>query len=164
MLCSIRLFSPAAFLIALAVFASHSVRADDAATSEPSAATSQPAAATGSIAVTVLDSDSQPVPKARLNLYPPKKVSADGDDTPPVKPKAIAKGRTDDDGKFTFENVAAAEGKYRVSASLKSAGTKGSAKVSVSSDNLNPEITITLTAPDADSGGATTAPSTMPAQ
>ncbi len=150
--------SPVVCLIALAIFASHIAKADDTATSQPSAAT-------GTIVVTVVDSDSKPVPKARLQLYPKKKVATDGDDagTPAPKPKAIAKGRTDDDGKFTFENVAA--GDYKVSGSLKSAGTKGSTSVSVTSDTLNPEITITLSAPSTDNGGgATTAPSTPPAQ
>jgi hypothetical protein len=149
----IRWFSPLAFLVALAVFASHAVRADDAATTQPSAAT-------GSIIVTVLDSDSNPIVKARVQLYPQVKKS-DSDDAAPAKPKAIARAYTGDDGKYTFENVAA--GDYKVNASFKKTGSKGSAKVSVTADALNPEITITLAAPATDSGGgATTAPSTAP--
>jgi hypothetical protein len=159
----IRSFFPAVCLIALVVFAFHPVKADDTATTQPSDAATQPSAVTGSIAVTVLDSDSKPVVKARLNLYAKKKPAAEDGDAAPVKAKAIAKGRTDEDGKFTFEDVAA--GEYRVSASLKSAGTKGSETVSVTSDALNPEVTITMSAPSTDSGGgATTAPATPPAQ
>jgi hypothetical protein len=147
--------SPVVCLIALAIFASHAARADDAATSQPSAAT-------GSIIVTVLDSDSNPLVKARVQLYPQVKKSG-GDDAAPAKPKAIAKAYTGDGGKYTFENVAA--GDYKVNASFKKTGSKGSAKVSVTTDALNPDITITLSAPSTDSGGgATTAPSTPPAR
>jgi len=85
----IRWFSPLAFLVALAVFASHAVRADDAATTQPSAAT-------GSIIVTVMDSDSNPIVKARVQLYPQVKKS-DSDDAAPAKPKAIARAYTGDD-------------------------------------------------------------------
>jgi 5-hydroxyisourate hydrolase-like protein (transthyretin family) len=150
------LFACFAALAALAAFASHFAKADDA--------TSQPSAATGSIVVTVVDSDGKPAPKVRLNLY----VQADPNATtqPSGKPKAIAKGRSDEDGKFTFESVAF--GDYRVSGSLKSNSTKGSVKTSVTSDAPNPEVTITMSAPADDSGGsgggATTAPSTPPAQ
>jgi Carboxypeptidase regulatory-like domain len=164
MLRLIRWFSPVVCLIALAVFASHMAKADDAATSQPSGATSQPSAATGSIVVTVLDSDSNPVVKARVQLYPKKKPS-DSDDAgaAPAKPKAIARAYTGDDGKFTFENVA--PGDYKVNASFKKTGSKGSASTSVTADALNPEITITFAAPSTDNGGgATTAPSTPPAQ
>jgi hypothetical protein len=148
--------SPVVCLIALAVFASHAARADDAATSQPSAAA-------GSIVVTVVDSDSNPVVKARVQLYPQKKASDSDDAGAPAKPKAIAKAYTGDDGKFTFENVA--PGDYKVNASFKKTGSKGSAKVSVTTDALNPAITITFSAPSTDSGGgATTAPSTAPAQ
>jgi hypothetical protein len=157
-------FSPVACLIALAIFASHVAKADDAATSQPSDATSQPSTVAGSIVVTVLDSDSNPIVKARVQLYPRKNPSASDDaGAPPAKPKAIAKAYTGDDGKFTFENVAA--GDYKVNASFKKTGSKGSAKVSVTTDALNPEITITLAAPATDTGGgATTAPSTTPPQ
>ena len=62
----IRSFSPVACLIALAVFASHAVKADDTSTTQPSAAT-------GSIVVTVLDADSKPVVKARRSALSEEK-------------------------------------------------------------------------------------------
>ena len=142
-------FTLALALLALGIFAAHTVRADDAPTTAPSGPT-------GSISVTVLDSSSNPVVKANVKLYA-KHPKSDSDDagTPPAKPKAIATGKTDDDGKFTFDNVA--PGDYKVNASHKKTGGKGSVQVTVSSDTLNPSVTITFAAED--TGGATTAPS-----
>jgi len=140
-------------VLALGFLAARSVRADDAATTQPSA--TQPSASTGSITVTVLDSSSNPVKKASLKLYSMAKSSDSDDNAAPSKPKAVASGKTDADGKFTFPNVAT--GDYRVHASMKKIGGKGSADVTVSSDTLNPTVTITFEAPD--NGGATTAPS-----
>lgn len=126
----------------LAFFASRATRAaDDSATSQPSSS--------GSIVVTVLDSGGQPVAKARVQLYARKKASEDGDAS--AKPKALGRGATDDDGKYTFENVAA--GDYRVNAAVRKAGTKGSAQVSVTDDAPNATVTINLSG-----GTATTAP------
>jgi len=142
----IALLSPVMCLMALALLVSHPVKADDTATSQPS----------GSISVTVVDSDGKPVNKAHVQLMVPKKKAAEGDDAAPAKPKPIAKGVTDEDGKFTFDNVAV--GDYRVNANLKKGG-KGNAKVSVTADSLNPSVTITFAAPADAGGGATTAPS-----
>jgi hypothetical protein len=134
-------------VVALGFFAIHTVRADDAATT-------QPTASAGSITVTVLDSSSNPVHKASVKLYSTAK-STDSDDNADAKPKAVGSGKTDEDGKFTFPNVAS--GDYRVSASMKKIHGKGSADVTVSTDAPNPTVTITFAA--ADTGGATTAPS-----
>jgi hypothetical protein len=144
-------------ILALGFFASRSVRADDSASTQPSAsAATQPSDATGSITVTVLDSSSNPVHKATVRLYSTAKPADADDNAAPAKPKAVASGKTDEDGKFTFPNLAT--GDYRVRATMKKTGGKGSADVAVSSDTLNPTVTITFAAP-ADSGGATTAPS-----
>ncbi|MGA2442476.1 MAG: carboxypeptidase-like regulatory domain-containing protein [Tepidisphaeraceae bacterium] len=126
-------------LFALAVFASHAVKADDSATSQPSAAN-------GSITVTVVDSNSQPVNKVTVKIY--TKVEGHS--------KALNSAKTDKDGKYTFS--ALANGDYKVTASKKSIG-KGSATVSVTGDSANPSITITLAAAETSGGGATTAPS-----
>ncbi|MGD0769305.1 MAG: carboxypeptidase-like regulatory domain-containing protein [Tepidisphaeraceae bacterium] len=137
-------------LFALAVFASHAVKADDSATSQPSASN-------GSITVTVVDSDSKPVAKASLKLYAKKKKSDSQDaGATPTKAKALASGRTDADGKFTFSGLAS--GDYKVNASFKKTGSKGSATVSVTDDSANPTITINLATADSGNGGATTAP------
>jgi 5-hydroxyisourate hydrolase-like protein (transthyretin family) len=151
---STRWLSLVACLISLAIFASRSTRAQDSATSQPSAAS-------GTIAVTVLDSSGQPVTKARVQLYARKKPAAAASGDPPAKNKAIARGSTDEDGKFTFENVA--DGEYRVAASVRKTGSKGSSTVSVTDDAPNPTVTINLSEGNSDSGGgATTAPSTPP--
>jgi 5-hydroxyisourate hydrolase-like protein (transthyretin family) len=123
-------------LFALAALASHAVRADDSATSQPSAGN-------GSVTVTVVDSDGKPVNKVTVKIY--SKVEGHS--------KALTNAKTDKDGKYTFS--ALANGDYKVTASKRSIG-KGSATVSVSDETANPSITITL-AP-ADTGGATTAP------
>jgi len=152
---SIRLFSPVVCLIALAFLASHVVKADDTAATQPSAAN-------GSIAVTVLDSDGKPVVKARVQLFAKKKVT-EGDDAGAAKPKPMARGSTDEDGKFTFSSVAS--GEYRVAASYRKTGSRGSASVSVTDDASNATVTINLSAPsdNGGGGGATTAPSATPA-
>jgi hypothetical protein len=134
----IHLFTSVLALVALAVFSSHIVKADDAATTQPS----------GSIAVTVLDPDGNPAPKAALQLYPMTK--SEDADAKPKKGKALAKGRTDADGKYTFANVAA--GDYQISGSVKKAGTKGTATATVSDSAPNASVTINL------AGAATTAP------
>lgn len=143
-------FTLALALLALGIFAARSVRADDMPTTAPSTAPS------GSISVTVLDSNSDPVVKANVKLYVKHQKSESADAaTPPAKPKAIATGKTDDDGKFTFSDVA--PGEYKVNATHKKTGGKGSVEVTVSSDTPNPSVTITFANEDA--GGATTAPS-----
>ena len=132
-------------LSALTVFAAHAVKADDAATSQPSSSN-------GSITVTVVDSDSKPVAKASLKLYAKVKKS-DSD----AKPKALDSGKTDADGKYTFSGLA--NGDYKINASFKKTHSKGSATVSVTDDSANPSITITMASADAGNTGATTAPS-----
>lgn len=149
MLRNICLFPAVVCLFAFALLASHNAKADDTATSQP----------TGSITVTVLDSDGKPVVKARVQLFPKRKIAEGDDATPSPKPKAIAKGPTDEDGKFTFDSVAV--GDYKVNASFKKTHAKGSATVSVTADSQSPAITINLSSPD-DTGGATTMPSTVP--
>ncbi|MGD0389675.1 MAG: carboxypeptidase-like regulatory domain-containing protein [Tepidisphaeraceae bacterium] len=136
-------------LFALAALASHAVKADDSPTSQPSASN-------GSITVTVLDSDGKPIVKASLKLYAKKKKSESQDaGGTPSKPTALATGKTDDDGKYTFSGLAS--GEYKINASYKKTHSKGSATVSVTDDAANPTITINLAT--ADSGDATTAPS-----
>jgi hypothetical protein len=136
-------------LLALAVFAGKAVKADDSSTTQPSSAN-------GSITVTVLDSSNNPVVKANVKLYAKHKpAESDADNGAPAKPKAIAAGKTDEDGKFTFSDVA--PGEYKVNATHKKTGGKGSVQVSVTSDALNPTVTITFAAED--TGGATTTPS-----
>ncbi|MGD0140005.1 MAG: carboxypeptidase-like regulatory domain-containing protein [Tepidisphaeraceae bacterium] len=124
---------------ALAVLASHAVKADDSATSQPSASN-------GSITVTVVDPDSNPVNKVTVKIY--TKVEGHS--------KALNSAKTGKDGKCTFS--ALANGDYKLTASKKSIG-KGSATVSVTDDSANPSITINLASADAGNGGATTAPS-----
>jgi 5-hydroxyisourate hydrolase-like protein (transthyretin family) len=136
-------FAPVIALVALALFAGHVVKADDAATSQPSAAT-------GSITVTVLDPDGNPAAKVALQLFPQAPAADDSADAKPKKPKALAKGRTDADGKFTFPNLAS--GDYRVTAALKKSGTKGSGTASVTDAAPSATLTINL------AGAATTAP------
>jgi protocatechuate 3,4-dioxygenase beta subunit len=130
---------------ALAVLASHAVKADDSATSQPSSTN-------GSITVKVVDSDSNPVAKASLKLYA-KKHKSDSEG----KPTALATGKTDADGKYTFSGLA--NGDYKINASFKKTHSKGSATVSVTDDSANPSITITMASADAGNTGATTAPS-----
>ena len=137
----IHLFTPVLALVALALFSSHIVKADDAATSQPSAS--------GSIAVTVLDPDGNPAPKAALQLYPMTK--SDDADAKPKRGKSLAKGKADADGKYTFDKLAS--GDYLVSASVKKAGTKGTATATVSDSAPSASVTINLAA------AATTAPS-----
>jgi Carboxypeptidase regulatory-like domain len=145
-----RSFSPVVCLVTLAIFASHAVKADDTSTTQPSAS--------GSIVVTVLDADSKPVEKARVQIFA-KKKAADTDDNAakPAKPKALARGATDEDGKYTFSGLAS--GDYKINASLKKTGGKGTATVSITDDAPNGAVTINFSAPAGDSaGGATTAP------
>jgi len=145
--------SPLVCVFALAFIALHTVRADDTPTSQPSVAN-------GAIAVTVIDSNSVPIEKARVALYRLINVAnGDSPDAPP-KPKRLARGSTDDSGKYTFENIA--DGQYRVTASMKGQRNRASATVSVTDDQSSPAITITLTTPPPTDTGATTAPSTMP--
>jgi uncharacterized surface anchored protein len=139
-------FAPVAALIALAMFTSRAVRADDAPASQPSS--------NGSIVVTVLDSGGNPVEKASVKLYPKKKKSeanADG-----AKPKAMAAGKTDEDGKFTFSGLAI--GDYKINASFKKTGSKASATLDLTDDAPNGAVTINFAAPAGGTGGATTAP------
>ncbi|HEX4052705.1 MAG TPA: carboxypeptidase-like regulatory domain-containing protein [Tepidisphaeraceae bacterium] len=142
--------APALVLGALALFSGRMVKADDAATTQPSSTS-------GSIVVTVLGSDGNPVPKARLKLHAAKKKSDANAEGESGKPKALASGKTDDDGKFTFSGLAS--GEYKVNASLKKAGAKGSGTVNVTDDAPNATITINLEVTDGGNGGATTAPS-----
>jgi len=145
-------FSPIVCVIALAFVALQTVRADDTPTSQPSVAT-------GTIAVTVIDPNSVPIEKARVALYSLIDVAnGDSPDAPP-KPKRLARGSTDDSGKYTFESLA--DGQYRVTASMKGSRNRASATVSITDAQANPSITITLT-PPAPPADATTAPSTMP--
>jgi hypothetical protein len=139
-------------VLALGFLSARSVKADDSSTTQPSAST-------GSITVTVLDSSNNPVVKANVRLYAKPKPAGDSDDNggAPAKPKAVASGKTDDDGKFTFSDVA--YGDYRVRATQKKTGGKGQEQVSVTSDAPNPTVTITFAAPEDNGGGATTAPS-----
>jgi hypothetical protein len=137
-------------LLTLAIFSGRSVKADDSSTTQPSTTK-------GSITVTVLDSSSNPVVKANVKLYAKQKpADSDADNGAPAKPKAIGSGKTDDDGKYTFTDVA--PGDYKVNATQKKIHGKGSVQVSVTSDAPNPTVTITFAAPE-DNGGATTAPS-----
>jgi hypothetical protein len=147
-------FAPVAALIALAMFASHAVRADDAPASQPSAPS-------GSIVVTVLDSGGNPVTKASVKLYNKKKKSEANADGEPKKPAAIATGKTDEDGKFTFSGLAS--GDYKINASFKKTGSKASATVALTDDAPNGTVTINFAAPATGNGGATTAPSPAPA-
>jgi hypothetical protein len=140
----IQLFTPVLALVALALFSSHIVKADDAATSQPSA--------TGSISVTVLDPDGNAAPKAALQLYPMIKPDDAGEK--PKRGKSLAKGKADADGKYTFSNLA--NGDYLVSASVKKAGTKGTANATVSDSASSPAVTINL--------AAAAAPTTAPAE
>ncbi len=136
-------------LIALAMFASHAVRADDAPASQPSSPS-------GSIVVTVLDSSGNPVLKASVKLYPKKKKSEANADGQPTKPKAIAAGKTDDDGKYTFSGLAIED--YKINASYKKTGSKASATVDLTDDAPNGTVTINFAATDSGGTGATTAP------
>ncbi|HEY1922018.1 MAG TPA: carboxypeptidase-like regulatory domain-containing protein [Tepidisphaeraceae bacterium] len=142
-------FAPVVALIALAMFTSRAVRADDApAASQPSA--------TGSIVVTVLDSGGNPVEKASLKLHSKKKKSEAGADDA-AKAKALAAGKTDEDGKFTFSGLTS--GTYKINASYKKTGSKSSGTVVITDEEPNGKVTITFAAPDGGTGGATTAPS-----
>jgi 5-hydroxyisourate hydrolase-like protein (transthyretin family) len=126
-------------LAALALFTSRSVKADDAATSQPSS---------GSITVTVNGADGNPAAKVAVMLFPAAKT--DDADAKPKKAKALARGRTDSDGKFTFQNVA--NGDYTINASIKKTGAKGTTTATVSDSASAANVTISL------EGGATTAP------
>ncbi|MGD0464170.1 MAG: carboxypeptidase-like regulatory domain-containing protein [Tepidisphaeraceae bacterium] len=143
-------FAPVVALIALAMFASHAVRADDAPASQPSSPS-------GSIVVTVLDSSGKPVVKASVKLYNKKKKSDVDANGETKKPKAISTGKTDEDGKYTFSGLAS--GDYKINASYKKTGSKASATVNITDDAPNGTVTINFAAVDAGNGGATTAPS-----
>jgi hypothetical protein len=145
---SVRWVWPVVGLLVLGFFASHVVRADDSATTQPAAA--------GSITVSVVDGDGKPVKNAKLNLYSRKNVS-EGDQGAESKPKALAKSKTDREGKHTFENLST--GDYRITATSKKTGSKGSARVSLTDASQTAEVTITLASPADDNNGATTAPS-----
>jgi hypothetical protein len=148
MLRSLRWIAPALALCALAMFSNRLVRAQDAPASQPSSGNC-------SVVVTVLDSDSKPVSKASVKIYEKRKKSnADGSST---RPKAFATGKTDEDGKFTFSGLA--NGDYKINASFRKTGAKGSETVSVTDDAPNASITINLAVPDSGTAGATTAPS-----
>jgi 5-hydroxyisourate hydrolase-like protein (transthyretin family) len=142
-------FAPVAALVALAMFAAHAVRADDAPASQPSSPS-------GTIVVTVLDSGGKPVEKASVKLYNKKKKSEADADGAPKKPKAISTGKTDEDGKYTFSGLAS--GMYKINASYKKTGSKASATLAITDDAPNGAVTINFAA-EGDSGGATTAPS-----
>ena len=139
-------------LLSLAIFSGRPVRADDSSTTQPSSGS-------GSITITVLDSSNNPVVKASVRLFAKQKpADSDSDNGAPAKPKAVATGKTDEDGKYTFSDVA--PGDYKINATQKKTHGKGSVQVSVTSDAPNPSVTITFAAPeDSGGGGATTAPS-----
>jgi uncharacterized surface anchored protein len=142
-------FVPVVALMVLAAVSGPILKADDTTTAP---ATSQPS---GSIAVTILDSDGKPVEKCKVNLYATKKKADDPDAKPKKSGKMLQSGKTDEDGKFTFENLASAD--YAITASSKSVG-KGTAIASVTDDAPSATVTITLasasappaTAPSAD--------------
>jgi hypothetical protein len=142
-------FAPVLALIALAMFTGRAVRADDAPASQPSAPS-------GSIVVTVLDSGGNPVAKASVKLYPKKRKSDANADGESQKPKAIATGKTDEDGKFTFSGLAS--GSYKINASFKKTGSKASATLAITDDAPNGTVTINFAAAEGGNGGATTAP------
>ena len=135
----LNIFTPVVALCALALFSARVVKADDSATSQPSATT-------GSIAVTVLDSDGNPAAKVAVQLFPQQKSADDqGTDAKPKKAKALARGRTDKDGKYTFENLAS--GDYEVRATIKKTGAKGNGTVSVTDAAPAATLTINMEAP-----------------
>lgn len=149
----IRIFkwiAPALALGALALFSGRMVKADDAATTQPSSTS-------GSIVVTVVGSDGNPVPKASVRLYAGKKKSDADAEGESKKHEVLARGKTDDDGKYTFSGLAS--GEYKINASLKKAGAKGSGTVAITDDAPNATITINLEVTDGGNGSATTAPS-----
>jgi Carboxypeptidase regulatory-like domain len=139
--------APVLALAALALLSGRTVQADDAATTQPSTAS-------GSIVVTVVGSDSNPIAKASVKLYAKKSKSDAAQQAEAKKHHPLDRGKTDDDGKYTFS--ALASGQYKINASDKQSGTKGSATVSLTDDAPNATVTITLDTPDA---GATTKPS-----
>jgi len=143
-------FAAVVALIALAMFAAHAAKADDAPASQPSSPS-------GSIVVTVLDSGGNPVAKAKLKLFTKAKKSDADAEGETRKPKAISTGKTDADGKYTFSGLAS--GDYKVNASFKKTGSKGSATVALTDTAPNGTVTINFSAADAGGGGATTAPS-----
>jgi hypothetical protein len=147
------LFTPVLALVALAMFAGHVVKADDSATSQPSA--------NGGVTVTVLDSDGNAAAKVSVQIFA-QKPAADSDADAGAKPKkgkALARGRTDSDGKYTFSGLA--DGDYRIAASVKKTGAKGSGTASVTDSASSATVTINLSAGNegGGNGGATTAPS-----
>ena len=81
----LNIFAPVVALCALALFSVHVVKADDSATSQPSASN-------GSITVTVVDPDSNPVNKVTVKIY--TKVEGHS--------KALNSAKTGKDGKCTF--------------------------------------------------------------
>ncbi len=142
--------APALALGALALFSGRMVRADDAATTQPSSAS-------GSIVVTVLGSDNNPVPDASVKLYAAKHKADTEAEKESKRHKVLARGKTDDGGKFTFSGLAS--GEYKINASLKKADAKASGTVSVTDDAPNATLTINLDVTDGGNGGPTTAPS-----
>jgi hypothetical protein len=150
----VRTFSWAAAVLALSLmslFTGAVARGDDAPSTQPSAAGS------GSIAITVVDASNKPVEGVTLKLTAGKPKKAPTESA--KKPKTLATGKTDAEGKFTFANIPT--GKYRVTATLEGVG-HGNSKVSVTDDAPNVTATITLKPYPAPTDGGnqpTTAPS-----
>jgi len=131
--------APVASLVLLAGFA-HGVRAEDA---------TPPAKAM--ITVTVVDSDSKPIPGARVMLYAaavkkaPTTAPADAADPSTAKnkrPKALQTVTADKDGKAMLKDVA--DGTYSVAGRMKNfAQAKETVTVA---DGKDMELTLTLKA------------------
>lgn len=142
MLRKIQWLAPAAVLAMFALLCTPSLRGDDTAATQPSAA------ANGSITVTVLDSTGKPATGAMVRLMAARTKGEASSAT--TKPTAL-RGKTDDNGTFTFSGVA--PGEYSVGASVKG-GTRGRAKVTLSEgeNGAAPTASITVNLPAAQGG------------
>ena len=144
---------PALAIVALAMLSNQPVRADDGATTQPSS-TTQPSEANGSIVVTVVGSNNSPVEKASVKLYAKKSKTDTAEQADAKKHTVLARGKTGEDGKFTFSSLAS--GEYKINASDKESGAKASTTVTLTDQSPSQTVTITL---DTGSGNATTSPS-----
>ncbi len=137
--------APTAAVVLLAAFHPRTTSADDAPTTAPSAS--------ASITVTVVGSDSKPAADVRVTLSPAAETS-DGS-----RPKPVAKGMTDSDGKATLSNVA--DGQYNVMASVKSPPQVGRGKVTIA-DGKDASVDITLKPRKGKKASSDTPPTTNP--
>jgi len=142
---------PAVALGFLAAMPTLAVRADDAPNTAPTTAptTTQPATqpvALGKVTIKVVDTDGNPVPKAKVQIVQAHKKGDGQTDDKHAGP--VAHGVTDAQGAVTLAGIPL--GTYRANAVLKGSG-KGSEKVSISLDAAA-TITITLNADRAKTG------------